>query len=108
MKSTFLEVDGASFSCGGIDLHPTVRLGVLPGIVRMGINTPGAQGSDVRAKCMLVSKRFSFDEAFMTNSVWGVMPIGQVNDIVLDRNSSHRITDKITDLWNEWLERQTP
>jgi len=88
---------------------PPVRLGVLPGIMRdWVIKHTRRAGFEVRAKCMLVSKRFSFDEAFMTNSVWGVMPIGQVNDIVLDRNSSHRITDKITDLWNEWLERQTP
>jgi branched-chain amino acid aminotransferase len=90
----------------GTVITPPTSVGILPGVMRAYvIRQLRSVGLPVRCEIIGARSGVSCDEAFMTNSVWGVMPVATINgEPVGDGRPGTRTQEAIT-LSNERLVR---
>lgn len=93
---------------GGRLATPPVRLGILPGIVR-GLVLRWARCEDLLASVQPFLRR-SFGqahEAFMTNSVWGIVPVSSLDGRALRMPLPGPVTWSLMRRYDRWVERET-
>jgi branched-chain amino acid aminotransferase len=85
-------------------LTPPVRLGLLPGTTRAWLMRH-ARAHGLNAKTGPIGYRGELraDEAFVTNAVWGPLPVAAVDGRSVGSAAPGPVTRRIMDLWNEWL-----
>jgi len=87
----------------GVILTPPVRLGLLPGTVREAvIRRARSAGTPTRSHSIGLRGAMAADEAFVTNSLWGVLPVYSIDDREIDR-SPGPVTTELMRRWNIWL-----
>lgn len=86
---------------------PPVRFGILRGVMRdWVIKHARAAGIEVRITPISLRGRLRADEVFMTNSVWGVVPVATVDGASIGSRGEFPITRRIREIWSNWKERQ--
>ncbi len=99
-RGRILELSSASFFAvrDGRILTPPVRLGILAGITR-GAVLRLARAAKIPAREAVLTRRDlgTFDEAFLTSAVRGVMPIVRIGGVALSDGTPGPITRRILD-----------
>jgi len=92
---------------GGELITPPTRLGVLPGVMR-GLVIPWARamGLKVALRPFPLRSLLRADEAFVTNSLWGVMPVASINGRALSETMPGPVTRRLLERWTRWLDRR--
>ncbi len=80
----------------------------LPGITREAIiELAGGENIEVRRRLVSVEDLLSADEAFLSNSSWGIMPISSVEQSNIGTGSPGPMTVKLMSLLREMIERES-
>ena len=92
---------------GGRLYTPSLDGPLLPGVMRrVVLERAGEAGLEVEEVSLPVERIRSADEAFLTNSVRGVVPIARLMGVELQ--APGRITRQLWDCVLPWLERGGP
>ncbi len=88
-------------------LTPPVRLGILPGVAR-GLVMEWARGGTAKSRTSPIHLRAAapFDEAFVTNSVWGIVPVAAIDGRGLGEDVPGPITRCMMDRWDRYIGRE--
>jgi len=84
----------------------TAEKGVLNGITRsIVIDEARKLGISVKLNPIYINQLPKIDEAFITSSSRGVLPVAQVDDIVIGRQIPGEVTRQLMDAYRKRLER---
>jgi branched-chain amino acid aminotransferase len=84
---------------------PELSVGLLPGITRRRVMELAAEaGIEVSEGRILPDELASADEAFLTSSVRGVLPIGSVDGTAFSAGAPGTITRRLMDAYQHFLE----
>ena len=89
-------------------MTPHVRSGILPGIMR-GLVLSWARAEDVPARACAIQigriRSGRLDEAFVTNSLWGVFPVAAIDGRAVGAEAPGPITRRMMARWERYLRR---
>jgi branched-subunit amino acid aminotransferase/4-amino-4-deoxychorismate lyase len=92
----------------GEEAPGTVPNPVLPGITRAAIHElADATGVAHRAGMLTIDDVLGADEAFLTNSSWGVLPVVGVERAAIGGGAVGPVTSRLRAAWLELVERET-
>lgn len=110
VSNVFLVKDGALFTpiARGEEEHGALRAPVLPGITRAAIREL-AEGIDIdcTSKMLDINDLLAADEAFLTNSSWGVLPVVGVEREKIATGEVGAITRRLREGWERLLDEET-
>lgn len=85
-------------------ITPPVRLGLLPGTTRAWLMRHGRKhGLNVKTGTIGYRSELRAEEAFVTNALWGPLPVATVDGRSVGSAAPGPVTRRIMHLWNEWL-----
>jgi branched-subunit amino acid aminotransferase/4-amino-4-deoxychorismate lyase len=102
VSNIFLVKDGQLLTpfARGEEVPDALRAPVLPGITRAFIiEQAHEQGLEVKRQMLSVEDLLTADEAFLTNSGWGVLPIARIEKNTLGNGSVGPLTKQLRQGW---------
>lgn len=92
------------FVKNGVVYTPSLECGCLAGITRqLIIKIILKSGISVRSGRFRISQLYAADEAFLTNSLMGVMPLTRIGKFRINNSHSGEITEKLISSYNNLL-----
>lgn len=83
---------------------PHLRSGILKGIMRDNIiSLLSSKGYKINKTFINYNDIDKFDECFLTNSVMGIMPVRQIDDILYERKNVIELIIKFKKSWRNWM-----
>jgi branched-subunit amino acid aminotransferase/4-amino-4-deoxychorismate lyase len=87
---------------------PPVRLGILPGIMRaLALGWARREGIPAAVRSVTYRSMRRAREAFVTNCVWGIMPVRSVDEHPLGTRVPGPITRRLMERHDRWAQRGT-
>jgi branched-chain amino acid aminotransferase len=86
---------------GGVVITPPLSVGILPGITRWRlIELAAAAAIEVREVDLTPDELRGADEAFLTSSIRGVLPVSRIDDVTL---AVGPVTRRLVTLYEDFL-----
>lgn len=83
-----------------------IRSPVLPGVTRSAVfDAARAHGVETRVQMLAIADALDADEAFLTNSSWGVLPMTQIEAKPIGSGAVGELTKRLRAHWLDALER---
>ncbi len=104
VSNVFLVKDGELFTplARGEEEPGALPSPVLPGVTRLGVlDAAEATGVVARVKLLDINDLLDADEAFLTNSSWGVLPVVRVEGGVIGEGAPGPITKAMLERWRQ-------
>lgn len=100
-------VSNLFFVFGGVIHTPGLQCGILPGVTRsVVLELAGQLNIRVVERSISLDEVYSADEAFLTNSLMGIMPLTEVNNRALGSGGIGALTKRVMDSYSDLVTKE--